>query len=184
MRGGRFVWLVSLPLALAGCLTAHGLAYVLAGGDVAGTGHGYLDHLPLLAAGGLTIVLVAACWHAVAGRAGARASSWLFAVLPPAAFVLQEHLERAVTTGALPLDAALEPSFVLGLALQLPFALLARLLAGAVLGAAESIVARLRARHARARSERAPAQPPLPPFAASLAFGLSGRGPPPRRRPR
>jgi hypothetical protein len=47
----------------------------------------------------------------------------------PAAFALQEHMERLLHHGEFPWSAVLEPTFALGLLLQLPIALAAWLVA-------------------------------------------------------
>jgi hypothetical protein len=46
--------------------------------------------------------------------------------------VVQEHIERLIGTGAIPADLVGEPVFLVGLALQLPFALAALLLTRAL----------------------------------------------------
>jgi hypothetical protein len=142
----RFALLLSLPVAIAGSLAAHAVAYLIAVPDsheratlLERTGHGYLAHLPVLAGAGLALALAAGVSHAARGRPGARPSPWVFALLPPLAFVLQEHLERLPSGGALLLETALDPTFVIGLALQLPFALLAYALVGVLLRAAEAL---------------------------------------------
>jgi len=191
VTGRHSAWLVSLPVVLAGCLTAHVAAYALVEPDgharhelLAGTGHGYLAQLPLLAAGGVILLLAAALHHALRGRVGTRPRSLLFAVLPPVAFAFQEHVERLLHAGDVPLGTALEPTFVIGLALQIPFALLARVLARAVLGAADVLGTLLRRRPtARPRVRvRLPLSAQLP-RVDPLAAGAPGRGPPPRIRP-
>jgi hypothetical protein len=48
-----------------------------------------------------------------------------FAVVAPAVFACQELLERGVQTHTFPIDAVADRTFLVGLALQLPFALLA-----------------------------------------------------------
>ena len=184
----RFAWLLSLPVAIAGCLAAHALAYLIAVPDpharatlLERTGHGYLAHLPVLAAAGLSLALAATLSHAVRGRVGARPCPWFFALLPPLAFVLQEHLERLLAGGALPLETALHPTFLIGLALQLPFALLAYALVAAVLRAAEAL-ALLLVRPPRLRVRAAAALPPAftAPRPATRALATAQRGPPAR----
>lgn len=115
--------LLVVPLASAGTLVAHGVAYAVLGGPAEGV-HGYLAHLPQLAA---IVALPALLLAAIAGRAAAP-RAWPVAVAALAAFVLQEHAERLAHTGELPflLDT---PVFLLGLVLQVPFALGAWLLA-------------------------------------------------------
>ena len=184
----RFAWLLSLPVAIAGCLAAHALAYLIAIPDphdratlLERTGHGYLAHLPVLGAAGLSLVFAATLSHAVCGRVGARPSPWLFALLPPLAFVLQEHLERVLAGGVLPLETALHPTFLIGLALQLPFALLAYALVAVVLRASEALVCLL-VRPPRLRTRLAVALPPsfTAPRPAARAFATAQRGPPAR----
>ena len=179
--------LLSLPIALAGCLAAHWLAYLVSEQDahrraelLADAGHGYLTHAPLLAAAGAAVVLAAAVRHALAAARGVSPetpSPWLFAVLPPLAFTLQEHLERLLHTRAWPLDAALEPTFLLGLLLQLPFALLALALARALVRVVEALAARV-----APPRPRAPCSPPSPPAvappSARRALARQQRAPP------
>lgn len=184
----RFAWLLSLPVTIAGCLAAHTLGYLIVVPDpharadlLESTGHGYLAHLPVVAAVGLAMLAAAAVWHALRGRFGARPSPWLFALLPPLAFTVQEHLERALGAGGAPLEIVLQPAFLLGLAFQLPFALLAYLIVGVVLGASETLVRWLRT----PRPERRLAQPqaaasPAEPRTAASTLATSPRGPPAR----
>ena len=55
-----------------------------------------------------------------------------FACVPPLAFVLLELLEGLLHRGLVPIDEALEPTFLLGLALQMPFAVVAYLVVQAI----------------------------------------------------
>ena len=178
MSGNRAPWLVSLPVALAGCLAAHIVAYALAAptGAAGHAAHGYLHELPLVGGAALAVVLAAALRHAVRGRAGTRPSPWLFAVLPPAAFALQEHLERL---GA-PVLLVVNPTFLLGLALQIPFGLLAWLLARAILRAAEALGSLLAAPRPRVDCLAARHTPSRTTAAIRRAFaaGTPHRGPP------
>lgn len=134
MRPRAAAWLLTLPLALAGCAAAHALAYRLVEPDgherahlLAASGHGYLGQLRLLAAAGVALVLAGFLRQAALAARGREPAGppLVVALVPPLAFVLQEHLERALHDGAFPAHALLEPSFLAGLALQLPFALLA-----------------------------------------------------------
>jgi hypothetical protein len=177
VSGTRSVWLVSLPVLLAGCLAAHVAAYLVA--EPSHHDHGYLARLPLFAAGGLILLVAAALHHGVRGSVGERPAPELFATLPPVAFSVQEHLERLLHGGDLPLSVVLTPTFLVGLALQLPFALIAWALARAVLRAAETLAALLRParpRHPGLRVRRPLARCGL--RIRPLALGVAGRGPP------
>jgi len=122
--------LVALPAGGAGTLTAHAVAYRLL--EASGEGvHGYLAHVPQA----LTVLaLPALVAAAAAGRARAP-RAWPFAAAALSAFVVQEHVERLAHTGELPLLLD-RPVFWLGLALQVPFALAAWLVARLLLRAA------------------------------------------------
>ena len=52
---------------------------------------------------------------------------WVFLVLPGAAFLVQEHAERAAATAQLPVDTLAQPAVLAGLVLQLPFGIVALL---------------------------------------------------------
>lgn len=162
----RLAWALSLPLMALASLAVHSLAYrLVAPGpeELAETGHGYLAFAPL--AVGLCLALCAAALAArvlgaFASRSRCEPPPWLFAALPPLAFVLQEYAERLVHAGAFPLATATEPVFLAGLALQLPFALVALALARLLLRAAERLGLVLAARRRRpARPSRVVARP-------------------------
>ena len=193
VMGGRAVaWALSLPLAAAGWLGAHAVAYALVVPDpdhrsqlLSHSGHGYLGAAPLILACAITLVaagLALAIHDGLRGRARARVPVWPVALVPPLGFAVQEHLERLIELNAFPLDAVLEPTFLVGMALQLPFALAAVALARAVLALGHRIgraVAARRSAQPRAhpRSWRLPvwlASKPVRPLAA----GHSERAPP------
>jgi hypothetical protein len=142
VRGHRAAWLIPLPLVVASWLGAHSLAYWLVspGGAAhmglhAVTGHGYLGYAPALALWALAFLAAGLLLRAGEGLRGHRPSPppiRVFVLLPPVGFVVQEHLERLVGTGGISYDLVLEPAFLVGLALQLPFALAALLLAHAL----------------------------------------------------
>lgn len=112
-------WALVTPVAAAGVLAAHALAYRLTGTEP-GSAHAYLDHLPQVVA---ILASVALVGLALQDRSLSRASSWWFAPLAPLGFSAQEHVERLAHTGHLPWLLT-TPTFLLGLALQLPVALL------------------------------------------------------------
>jgi hypothetical protein len=135
----RLAWLVALPSMLAGTEAAHALAYriifpqshvrVVA---LAISGHGYLAWLPLVLAlcGAAALVgLGAAALDAARGRTVGAVPPVAFALLPPLAFALQELLELSLHTGTFAWHAYAAPTFLPGLALQVPFAALAYLAA-------------------------------------------------------
>jgi hypothetical protein len=183
MRRG-LSWLLTIPLVLAGSELAHAIGYWTAVPDarqrahvLAATGHGYLSYAPLVAGLGVAAVVVALAQHA-RGGATARLRAWPFALLPLLTFVLQEHLERLLHSGTA-VGVVFEPSFIRGAALQLPFGLVAYLIARALLRVAERIGAALSA---------PPTLRPLPalfslldtPFRpVLLVAGCGVRGPPP-----
>jgi hypothetical protein len=142
MTRRRAVWAIALPLAVASWLGAHCLAYWLVASGAerhmglhADHGHAWLGYTPALAVWGLTLVvagLVLCVGEGLRGRRPSGPPVRLFALLPPLAFAVQEHLERLIGSGAIPYDLVLEPSFLVGLALQLPFAVAALLLTRAL----------------------------------------------------
>ena len=128
-------WLVALPTMLVGVEAAHTLAYrvvfpqaSLRGAVLAATGHAYASRLPLaLALGGAVAIvgLTAAVVDVVRGGGVRELGAGAFAALPPLAFAVQELLELSLHTGHVAWHAFAAPTFLPGLALQLPFALLA-----------------------------------------------------------
>lgn len=147
----RSAWLVSLPLAASGSLLAHQLAYLVVAGThadalLAETGHGYLEQLPtggVLALICLVLGLLLAGLDRVRERAGRTIPAWLIALVPMIGFALQEHVERFAHSGNVPWSAALDATFLVGLALQLPFAALAYVMARALLRTVVAVVAAL-----------------------------------------
>jgi hypothetical protein len=174
----RPAWLLGLPLLAVGWLSAHALAYELVPAEE--HGHGYLAQAPLfltLCAATVGVALAAR----IAGRHGRTLPRWLAGGLPLLGFAVQEHLERGLALGALPWETALEPVFLLGLVLQLPFALAAFLVARALTALADAVAARPAARR-RFALRLAPARPAPAELAAApvLARGWAGRAPPVR----
>lgn len=187
------MWLLTLPLAVVGSQLAHALAYRLAtpndgerAHQLVTSGHAYLAYAPIVLAVCSVLValaLVHELGHVLKERGSqpARPSAFRFAVLAPAIFACQEHFERLVHDGVFPWDAALQPSFFVGLLLQLPFALAAYALARLLLQVARSL-GRLLARRVRRRRVGAAIPQPASGLAAprfpALALGYGSRGPP------
>jgi hypothetical protein len=128
------------PVAAVGVLAAHALAYRLTG-TPSGSAHAYLDHGPQVVA---VLATVALLGLALQDRSLAPASTWWFAPLAPLGFTAQEHAEGLAHSGHLPWLLT-TPTFMLGLALQIPVALLCVLVVRRVTG-------KLTARRARSIS--------------------------------
>jgi hypothetical protein len=186
-------WLIAIPLMLAGSQVAHVLAYRIVYPEAGirlhaliETGHGYMSLLPLLAgvAGAVvTLSLAASVLDAARGRGVRAVPPWAFALLPVAAFAIQEYLERWLAWGFMPWYAAEQPTFLIGVVLQLPFGALAYLAARFLLRTARRLGARLSGGSPpRLRPVPAavliPATQWLPPLPSLLSRRLGRRGPP------
>ena len=186
--------LIALPLIVLGSLAARWTAAVCIPPPTGETGNETGEHAHTLAAHagqwplllGLlgALIAVGAAGHVHAVRARRRASSSfppsLFFCLPPLAFLIQEAAERAF--GTEPAGALLGRQLLLGVALQVPFALLSYLSARLLVGVAERIGQALAAGLPAAARRRV-----VLPFASSsieltriaaLALGYGERGPP------
>ena len=111
------VWLVVSPVVAAGVLVAHSLAYRLTG-TPADPFHAYLGHAP-------QVLLLLAIAGIVVGALGAPRQpppAHVFPLVALGTFVVQEHVERIVHGGGVPLLVT-SPAFLVGLALQIPVAL-------------------------------------------------------------
>jgi hypothetical protein len=186
MRRG-LSWLLTIPLVLAGTELAHAVGYRSALPDaheraheLTATGHGYFAYAPLAAGLGVAAVVVALALHAGRAGTGVRLRAWPFAVLPLLTFTLQEHLERLLH-GVDASGVVFEPTFIRGALLQLPFGIIAYLIARALLRVAERIGAALRGETLRRRPVTALVPLLDPPFRpVRLVAGCGVRGPPTR----
>lgn len=134
---------------ILGVFMAHQASYIaVAGHDEAGrllasTGHGYMSHAPVgFAAIGavLALALILDAIRAVSRNESAvELPLWTFAVAAPAAFFVQEHTERYLSTGHIPWAASLEATFILGLFLQAPAAALAYAVARRLVESARTV---------------------------------------------
>lgn len=194
MRRSLSALLVCLPIAAAGVLAAHQFGYAITVPDAAARaaalkadGHGYFAELVYFALAASTVVLAGlfaamrAQWdHGRVVRVDPR---W-FLLLSPLTFMVQEHAERAATGAGLLAELWMEPAFLLGLLLQIPFALAAWLVARLLIRAARSVAAQLAA--LRARRQRGPrritapaaSREPRALVAVWLENGAPLRGPP------
>ena len=188
-----FAWPIAVPLAVIGVLAGHSAGYHVAVPDpherahvLAASGHGYLEYATLavaLCAALAGLAFVAAILAAVRGREtrGGRRQIALVAAFAPVAFVLQELIERYAHDGRMHWGVVASGPFLLGLATQIPFALLAAAIAAALGATAQRIAAAVAARLPRPRlialgflrwpTADAPRRQVLP-------RGYSGRGPP------
>jgi hypothetical protein len=189
VRGERLAWLVTLPIAIVGCESAHAIANIVFGAP--GDGRAELFQggpgagaLPLLVS--LAVAAVAAGF---AGRVGGAwsashttAARLPFALLAPALYVVQEHVETVLHTGAVPLGTVVEPTFLPGLLMQIPFALAAYAVARALVRLADGVRALVAARRRTPRRSGAlsPRRPVfgVPPRSEAHGWEHSGRAPP------
>ena len=142
-------WLLVVPLMLAGTESAHALAYRIVYPEasvrwhvLAETGHGYFGWTPVFLGVGLALSLVglaSSVVDTVRRRPPRSVPPWAFGLLPLAGFTSQEFVERWLATGAMPWWMVEQPTFRIGLLLQLPFALLAYSVARLLLRAARRV---------------------------------------------
>jgi hypothetical protein len=178
-------------MSLVGIELAHALVNAIVGsptgshGELFEAGGPAAGLTPVLTATALALVLLAL----VARIAGAwpaaplaRVSPLPYALLAPAGFIVQEHVETFLHRGGLPLGTVLEPTFLPGLAVQLPFAVAAYLVARLLLRVADVVRGQISRRRplarptigAVARFAAAPVGPGIP----RLSSACSGRAPP------
>src|SRR2546423_11169412 len=148
-----------------------------------GPGHGYMARLPLVFAACAAIELIA-FFTAVVGSLRRKAAppvpAWAFGLLPPLGFAVQECLERWLSGALFPWWMVLQPTFRIGLLLQLPFGLAAYLVARLLLRAADEVG------RALGRQPRCPQVGLSPAWAVSPSWvprlsvvgSHAGRGPP------
>jgi hypothetical protein len=188
MQRRRLAWVFALGLMATGGLLAHTLAYRLVPahpGESHLAMHGYEAHWRICLAISLTVAAIGLAGVALERSRGlvpTRLPLWLFSVLPLLGFVFQEHVERALATGAFSTSIAAEPAFLIGLLLQVPFALVAYVVARALLAVATALAERFggapRPRLATTRPCWIPGDAPGPPRLTALALGHGQRAPP------
>jgi hypothetical protein len=118
------------PVLAAGVLLSHELAYRITGTPTERF-HAYLGHAPQV----LLLLTFSGIVVGGLGRSGAAPAAHVFPLVAVATFALQEHLERLVHEGTLPFLLT-SPAFVVGILLQVPFALVAWVVARWLLAAA------------------------------------------------
>jgi hypothetical protein len=189
------VWLLSFPLMVVGSQVAHVFAYRLVYPNVhvrlselLSTGHSYMGYpayLPMALGLVFAAEIVGVGWAlARSVRRGQQrpVPAWAFALLPLLGFTLQELFERWLSGSPFPLWMVLQPTFRVGLLLQLPFAFVAFLVARLLLRVADRLGCVLRGGVTRATvvgvSVRWVVLEARTPRRAVPACGHSGRGPP------
>jgi hypothetical protein len=188
---GRLSWVLTAPLLVLSLLVGHSLGYRWAVADpharahlLEESGHGYFTYAPLVIAVGLTLIAAALAARIRAAARGDRMGGsppWLFGLLPPIAFVVQELAERILHSGHVHPGTLAEPAVLIGLVLQLPLAVIALGLAWLLAQAADQL-GQAMAERPRNRlaglSLSSPAEDPLLPAFAVSSQGWSQRGPP------
>jgi hypothetical protein len=188
-------WLLSFPLMVVGSQVAHVFAYRwvypnahVRLSELLSTGHRYMgssSYVPLLLGLLFAAEFVGVGWvfaGSVRRSLQRPVPAWAFALLPMLGFTFQEFIERWLSGAPFPWWMVLQPTFRIGLLLQIPFALLAFLVAKLLLRVADRAGRSLRAGVARPSlvgvSHRWVVLEVVPPRRGVLASGRSGRGPP------
>jgi hypothetical protein len=189
-------WLLTAPLLTIGLLAGHAAGYRWALSDphqrahiLEDSGHAYSAYLPVIIVVALTLIaasLITRVRAVIRGeqRSVAPPPSLLVLVLPTA-FLLQEYLERWLDTGHVHLATLWEPAVLVGLQLQIPFAVLALALASVLARAADAVGRALLA--AEPKAALVALELVWPSSFESLAAariaarGWTERGPPPSR---
>jgi len=190
VRGERLAWLVTLPIAVVGCESAHALANVAFGAPGGGRAELFqggpgAGALPLVAALAVAAVLAGLTSRATGAWSTSPAAARLpFALLAPALYIVQEHVETVLRTGAAPVGTVIEPTFLPGLLLQIPFAIAAYAVARALVRLADGVRALVTSRRRVRRRPTVPAQRRrgslIAPRTGRSRWAHSGRAPPPR----
>ena len=171
-----------VPIMLAGVEAGHALGNLVAGapaGEVFSDGASGRGALPWLTAALAVVVVSALAARAAGVGARARVTPRLFSLLPPVAFVLLELAETAAN--ARPFATTFDRSFLAGLALQAPVAVVGYVLACALVRLSDEVRSLL-ACPTPAAFLHAPWRPPRPAGEMlPISFVVEttrGRGPP------
>jgi hypothetical protein len=188
---GRLSSVLTAPLLVLSLLVGHSLGYRWAVADpdarahlLEESGHDYFTYAPLVIAVGFTLIAAALAARIRAAARGDRMDGsppWLFGLLPPIAFVVQEFAERLLHSGHVHPGTLAEPAVLIGLVLQLPLAVIALGLAWLLAQAADRLGHALAERptdRLAGISLQSPAEDPLLPAFAVSTQGWSERGPP------
>jgi hypothetical protein len=122
-------------------LLAHEVAWGFASHEhTEEAGHGYLQYVAVFAALAVATLVVATTAQLIRGVSGGAPPARVFAIVPIIGFLIQEHLEHLVAARELDVMFFVSTPFLLGLALQVPFALAAFLVARLILGLVARVV--------------------------------------------
>lgn len=186
-------WLLTVPIVIVGLVVGHAAAWRVAvpdaaerAADLSSTGHGYGQHLPIVLGASLALLIVGLVLRArvvVRGRTDIGAPTKVFALLPPLAFLLREAVERIAHGGDLAPGMLADRTLLIGLIVQLPFGLLALLVARALCTLASAVGRALAGAGRWTRISEigirlVPRDRELPRVAV-LALGYGERAPPP-----
>ena len=171
VRRRLLAWILVTPVAAAGVLAAHALAYRITA-TRPGPTHEYLAHVPQVV---VVLASIALVGLALQERSLSRLSARWVAPLAPLGFACQEHLERLVHEGRVPWLLT-SPTFLLGLALQLPVSFGCVLLVRRVVGTLTGVRRRRSPRPGDAWLPVSTSAPFLP--RAARPPRATGRGPP------
>ncbi|MGH3052508.1 MAG: hypothetical protein ACRDM8_06060 [Gaiellaceae bacterium] len=182
MRRQRLSWLLFVPLTAIGGLVAHVAVQAVAvpAHHGARMPHSHIDigHWPLCAAVCGVVGLAGLALAGVRGRP-ARVPLWVFALVPPVGFAVQEEI-FALSQGLATPSAGL--GLALGLVLQIPFALAALVCARLLVTFAVVLARRLGSAGRPKLVSVELSWPPVShghrPCLPALALGPGERGPP------
>jgi hypothetical protein len=181
VRRHHAVWLVCLPLTAVGSYLTHVVACGFAQPSHIEGGHAHAGHTAECLAAGIAVLLVALVLGAAHALRRSRSSApplWLFPLLPPLGFAVQEQVTQPLLGGGSP---GIGLALALGFALQVPIALAIYLIARSLLRIASSLVRALagwRPRLVPLLPTRVPAVAGALRRPAPLALGYAERGPP------
>ena len=189
-------WLLAGPLMVAGSASAHALGSFLFSRAMAAeradsdlgletatrVSHGLATQVPLLIGLVVAFALAGFCVRLRVGRQAGEIAPFWFLLLPSFAFVAQEAAERLIHAESFPFNPVHEPAFLAALALQLPFGLIAFLVARLLLRVADVLRQVFSGRPDHALStgtiELIPIRRSERHTSVSLREGRSSRGPP------
>lgn len=154
---------ICIPVAILGCLLAHQAGYFLESPDqtarslnLSRDGHGYMRDFVFMIPAIATLVMggfLFALHGSMVSNSPVSISPKPFAFTPAMVFLVQESAERVAIGDALAVLS--EWSVIVGLVLQIPFGLIAYLLARLILQAADQVARVISERRARPQPAKA-----------------------------